>query len=217
MVRISKIYCLSALLLALAFIAGCTSQPEPIPAPTVQTTAQTIVPTATTLTEAATTAPAAPSTAVTAKPTDAPVGKLIVTDKGIVTPETFKTYDLEGRAGVFSQIGDKYTISIKADKPVLGYAVDSYQAQQLEGSLLTPQYLSQSSKVNWGLIEPYMVMEKVTNSEETFTISEIHPYVYVIDGRWMAYDEAFKTIQAVNYELTITKTPKTSSQQGANS
>ena len=215
MARISRMYLLSTLLLILALIAGCTSEPAaPVPATTNPPTAQTVVVT-TTLTETATPVPPVPVATIT-KATTVPVAKVIVTDKGIVTPDTFKTYDLEGRAGVFSRIGDKYTITIKADKPVLGYAVDAYQAQQLQGSLLTPQYLSQSSKVNWGLVKPFMVMEKVTNSEETFTISEIHPYVYVIDGRWMGFDENYKSIQGVNYELTITKTPNPASQHGAN-
>ncbi|MCX6689781.1 MAG: hypothetical protein NTZ39_08875 [Methanoregula sp.] len=105
----------------------------------------------------------------------------------------------------FSQIGVVYKITITADNTVLGYAVTNDQVATLQANEMTPHYVSSSDKVQWGLLNPYMVMEKATNTTKSFTVDKIAPYVYVLDGRWMASDIKYNTTPAVNYEITITK------------
>ena len=115
---------------------------------------------------------------------------------------------------------------IKAEKPVLGYALNTEQATGLQGSQLIPHYESYSKNIQWGLIDPSFVLEKATNSTGEFiygdyieyryddgkyvamnkTKGEVHPLTYVVDGRWMSYDPVYENVQAFAYEITITKT-----------
>ena len=204
-------------------IAGCTSPsaPAPVqtPAPTtvIQTTPQT--------TTEATTVPVT-TTVVTTQPTEAVVEKEILHDTGILTTKTYKTYDFKGMGFKFIYTGDKFRITIKAEKPVLGYALNTEQAGGLQGSQLIPHYESYSTKVQWGLIDPSFVLEKATNSTGEFiygdyveyryegdkyiamnkTTGEVHPLTYVVDGRWMSYDPVYDNVQTFTYEITITKT-----------
>ena len=204
-------------------IAGCASPsaPAPVqtPAPTtvIQTTPQT--------TTEATTVPVT-TTVVTTQPTEAVVEKEILHDTGMLTTKTYKTYDFKGMGFKFIYPGDKFRITIKAEKPVLGYALNTEQAGGLQGSQLIPHYESYSTKVQWGLIDPSFVLEKATNSTGEFiygdyveyryegdkyiamnkTTGEVHPLTYVVDGRWMSYDPVYDNVQTFTYEITITKT-----------
>jgi hypothetical protein len=210
-------------LIVTMLIAGCASPsgstPAPTPLPT--TVIQTVPPT----TIEATTVPVT-TTMVTPKPTEAVVEKEILHDTGILTTKTYKTYDFKEMGYKFIYPGDKFRISIKSEKPVLGYALNSEQAGQLQGSQLIPHYESYSKKVQWGLIDPSFVLEKATNSAEEFiygdyieyrydgdkyiamnkTKGEVHPLTYVVDGRWMSYDPIYDNVQSFTYEITITKT-----------
>jgi hypothetical protein len=103
------------------------------------------------------------------------------------------------------KLGTTYTIIIKADKPVLGYAVTTYQADQLKGNLMTPHYVSHSDKIQWGLIEPFMVMEKVTDEKKTFSVEKEAFFAYVIDGRWMQSIDEYAATEPFGYTLTIMK------------
>ena len=204
-------------------VAGCvspsTTAPVQTPAPT--TAIQTVLPT----TIAATTVPV--KTAVmTTKPIEAFVEKEILHDTGILTTKTFKTYDFKDMGFKFIYPGDKFRITIKAEKPVMGYALNTEQATGLQGSQLIPHYESYSKKVQWGLIDPSFVLEKATNSTAEFvygdyieyryddgnyvamnkTKGEVHPLTYVVDGRWMSFDPVYDNVQNFNYEITITKT-----------
>jgi len=204
-------------------VAGCvspsTTAPVQTPAPT--TAIQTVLPT----TIAATTVPV--KTAVmTTKPIEAFVEKEILHDTGILTTKTFKTYDFKDMGFKFIYPGDKFRITIKAEKPVLGYALNSEQATGLQGSQLIPHYESYSKKVQWGLIDPSFILEKATDSTGEFiygdyveyryegdkyiamnkTKGEVHPLTYVVDGRWMSFDPVYDNVQNINYEITITKT-----------
>jgi hypothetical protein len=158
--------------------------------------------------------------------TEAVVEKEILYDTGILTTKTYKTYDFKDLGFKFIYPGDKFRITIKAEKPVLGYALNSEQATGLQGSQLIPHYESYSKKVQWGLIDPSFVLEKATNSTGEFiygdyveyryegdksiamnkTKGEVHPLTYVVDGRWMSYDPVYDNIQTFTYEITITKT-----------
>lgn len=131
--------------------------------------------------------------------------KVILTTKGTLSPTEYKTYDFKAMGDQFSQLGEKYRITIKADKPVIGYAVTSTQAAELKGNTMVPHYTTSSDKVQWGQITPYMMLENVTDSSKTFTVDTIAPYVYVIDARWMASDEKFRSTKPFAYELTIVK------------
>jgi hypothetical protein len=204
-------------------IAGCVSPstPAPVKTPAPTTAIQTVLPTTIT----ATTVPV--KTAVmTTKSIEAVVEKEILYDTGILTTKTYKTYDFKDLGFKFIYPGDKFRITIKAEKPVLGYALNSEQATGLQGSQLIPHYESYSKKVQWGLINPSFVLEKATNSTGEFiygdyveyryegdksiamnkTKGEVHPLTYVVDGRWMSYDPVYDNIQTFTYEITITKT-----------
>ena len=204
-------------------IAGCVSPstPAPVQTPAPTTAIQTVLPT----TIAATTVPV--KTAVmTTKPIEAFVEKEILHDTGILTTKTFKTYDFKDMGFKFIYPGDKFRITIKAEKPVMGYALNTEQATGLQGSQLIPHYESYSKKVQWGLIDPSFILEKATDSTGEFiygdyveyryegekyiamnkTKGEVHPLTYVVDGRWMSYDPVYDNIQNFTYEITITKT-----------
>ena len=68
-----------------------------------------------------------------------------------------------------------------SEKPVLGYAVNSEQAMQLQGSQLIPHYESYSKKIQWGLVKPSMILEKATDSTKEFTVEYVGPLSYVVD------------------------------------
>ena len=204
-------------------IAGCASPSAPAP---VQTPApSTVIQTTPQTTTEATTVPVT-TTVVPTQPTEAVVEKEILHDTGMLTTKTYKTYDFKGLGFKFIYPGDKFRITIKAEKPVLGYALNTEQAGGLQGSQLIPHYESYSTKVQWGLIDPSFVLEKATNSTGEFiygdyveyryegdkyiamnkTTGEVHPLTYVVDGRWMSYDPVYDNVQTFTYEITITKT-----------
>lgn len=210
----------SVCLIVTIFIAGCVSPSTPAPVQTTipTTVIQTVPPT----TIEATLVPVT-TTLVTTKPTETVVEKEILHDSGILTTKTYNTYDFKEMGFKFIYPGDKFRISIKSEKPVLGYALNSEQAGQLQGSQLIPHYEAYSKKVQWGLIDPSFVLEKATNSTEEFiygdyiranedgvekvlTTGEVHPLTYVVDGRWMSYDPIYDNVQTFTYEITITKT-----------
>jgi len=183
-------------------LSGCTS-PSGTPAATqtsIPTTIQTLPPATVVLVITQT---VKETRTVTVTPTD--VEKVILHETGMLSPSSFKTYDFKAMGDEFSQIGVKYKITIKAEKPVIGYAVTTLQSDELKGNELTPHYVSSSEQIQWGLTTPYMEMGKVTDTTKTFTVDKIAPYVYVVDGRWMGFDNLYKTTPPFNYEITITK------------
>jgi hypothetical protein len=194
---------IAVLLLAAVCIAGCTitgGSPGPAPLPTpVGTIPQ--LPTAELTTVMVTT------TIVTSTATTAPVDKEVLHETGILTTKTYKTYDFKTLMGYkFLYPGDKFKITIRAEKPVLGYAVNTEQAGQLQGSQLIPRYQTYLKGVDWGLIEPEMVLEKATDITREFTLQEVRPLTYVVDGRWMGYDSNYDNTPPFTYEITIVKT-----------
>ena len=212
-------------LIVTIFIAGCASPSAPAPAPVQTPAPTTVIQTIPPATSEATIV-SVTTTVGTNPTTEAVVEKEILYDTGILTTKTYKTYDFKDLGFKFIYPGDKFRITIKAEKPVLGYALNSEQATGLQGSQLIPHYESYSKKVQWGLIDPSFVLEKATNSTGEFiygdyveyryegdksiamnkTKGEVHPLTYVVDGRWMSYDPAYDNIQTFTYEITITKT-----------
>jgi hypothetical protein len=190
------------LLLAAACIAGCASQQAPpaMPARVPHTTVAAPEPTA----PPATAAPTAPVT-LSPGPSATEPGTVIFEEMGTISPETYNTYEFRTMGEPLLKLGSRYKISIRADKPVLGYAVTTYQADQLGGDLMTPHYAEHSDKIQWGLAEPIMVMEKVTDDTRTFMVDRQAMYSYVIDGRWMQSVDVYKTSPPFHYTLTITK------------
>ena len=204
-------------------IAGCASPstPAPVQTPAPTTAIQTVLPS----TIAATTVPVK-TALMTTKPIEAFIEKEILHDTGILTTKTFKAYDFKDMGFKFIYPGDKFRITIKAEKPVMGYALNTEQATGLQGSQLIPHYESYSKKVQWGLVDPSFVLEKATNSTAEFvygdyieyryddgnyvamnkTKGEVHPLTYVVDGRWMSFDPVYDNVQNFNYEITIAKT-----------
>jgi len=212
-----------ACLIVTVVIAGCASPSASVP---VQTSAPaTVIQTIPPATSQVTTVPI--TTIVVTTPTAEPVvEKEILHDTGTLSTKTYKTYDFKDMGFKFIYPGDKFRVTIKAEKPVLGYALNTEQATGLEGSQLIPHYESYSKKVQWGLIDPSFVLEKATNSTGEFiygdyieyrfddgkyvamnkTKGEVHPLTYVVDARWMSYDPVYDNVQTFTYEITITKT-----------
>jgi hypothetical protein len=191
------------LLLSTAFIAGCTSQSgSSYPQTAVPTTIQTAVPT--TVTTLQTTALPVDTTLATAKPTETPADKELLHDKGMLTVTTYKAYNFKDMGYKFVNPGDTFRITIKSDNPVIGYAMNTEQASGLEGSQHIPHYESYSTKVQWGLVTPYMIFEKATDSSKEFTFENVEPLTYVVDARWLSYDKIYQSTPPFRYEITIT-------------
>ena len=205
MIRNTPVLFIILLLIASACIAGCsmnigTPAPTTVP-PTVQAPATTLpTPEPTTVLPATTVA----TTIVTTAPTE----KEVLHEKGILTTSSYKTYDFKTLMGYkFLYPKDRFRITIRSEKPVLGYAVSSEQAGQLQGSQLIPKYESYiKGGINWGLIEPVMVIEKATDTTKEFTLKDVGSLTYVVDGRWMGYDSNYNNVGPFNYEIIIVKT-----------
>jgi hypothetical protein len=150
-------------------------------------------------------APAATSTAVTSTPAMTSTEKEILHEKGMLTTTTFQVYDFKTLGYKFLYPNDKFRITLKSEKPVLGYAVNSEQALQLQGSTLVPHYESYSKNVQWGLVKSSMVLEKATDVTREFTVEEVGPLSYVVDGRWMSFEPIYDGTPPFSYELIITK------------
>ena len=194
-------------LLAAIFVAGCASPsaPAPVQTPPPTTMAPTSLSTTVTATPQDTIAPSAPATTVTSAPPTTSTEKEILHEKGMLTTTTFQTYDFKALGYKFLYPKDKFRITLKSEKPVIGYAVNSEQAGQLVGSLLVPHYESQSKDIQWGLIKASMVLEKATDVTKEFTVEDVGPISYVVDGRWMSFEPIYDGTPPFNYELTITK------------
>ncbi len=207
-------------LIMMIFFAGCTSPsaPAPLQTPAQTSSTQTVPPPSVQPTTVSVT-----TTVVTPSPTETVTEKEILHDTGILTTKTYKIYDFKDMGFKFVYPYDAFRITIKSEKPVLGYALNTEQAGQLQGSRLIPHYESYSKKVQWGLIDPSFVLEKATDStgefiygdylradkdgvEKLWNKGEVHPVTYVVDGRWMSYDPAYDNVQQFTYEITITKT-----------
>ena len=199
----------AVLLVAVVWIAGCTMNvgspttttavPTTIPAPL-----QTVPPTTT---AEPTTVPVT-TTILTTAPTPAPAEKVVLHETGILTTKDYKTYDFKTLMGYkFLYPKDRFRITIKSDQPVLGYALSTERAGQLQGTQLIPRYVSyMKGGIDWGLIEPVMVIEKATNTSKEFTLKDVGPLTYVVDGRWMSYDSNYDKTNPFTYEITIVKT-----------
>lgn len=193
------------LLLVAACIAGCTSQPAaPVAGPQAVTTIPTVAQTTAFPETAVTTAfPSQLSGSVTQPPT--PETKVFLNEKGTLTTTTYKTFDFKDKGIEFIHPKEKFKVSVKSDKPVLAYAVNTEQASQLQA--LVPRFESYSEKIQWGLVNPLMAMGKVTDSTQEFTIEEVGRATYVVDGRWMSFDDKYSSsTEPFNFEITITKT-----------
>jgi hypothetical protein len=204
MIREKSLLLVAIFLVAAVCFSGCTVNVG-APTPTaVPTTIQTVPPTTT----AEPTPVPVTTTMVTTAATTAPAGKEVLHETGILTTKTYKTYDFKTLMGYkFLYPKDKFKITIKSEKPVLGYAVNTEQAGQLQGSQLIPRYQTYlKGGIDWGVIDPKMVMEKATDSTKEFTLDDVGPLTYVVDGRWMGYDSNYDTTQPFTYEITIVKT-----------
>ena len=198
----------SVFLLAAIFAAGCASPSTPAPVQTQPPTTlvpASLPPTVTT-TPMSTIAPSVTTIPVTSMPVTTGTEKEILHEKGMLTTTTFQTYDFKALGYKFLYPNDKFRITLKAEKPVIGYAVNSEQALQLQGSTLVPHYESYSKKIQWGLVKSSMVLEKATDVTKEFTVEEVGPISYVVDGRWMSFEPIYDGTAPFSYELIITKT-----------
>ena len=202
MIMRKSLLLLAVLLVAAVCIAGCSvnvGTPTPTNAPT---TIQTVPPTTTT---EPTTVPVT-TTIVTTAATTAPTEIVILHETGILTTKTYKTYDFKTLMGYkFLYPKDKFRITIKSQQPVLGYALSTERAGQLQA--LIPRYQSYiKGGIDWGLIEPLMVVDKATDTTKEFTLEYTGPLTYVVDGRWMGYESVYDSTGPFTYEITIVKT-----------
>ncbi len=194
------------LIVAAVCSAGCsvnTGTPAPTTATTVPTTVVTVPPKTTAET---TTAPPVTTTIVTTAATTAPVEIEILHETGILSPKTYKTYDFKTLMGYkFLYPKDKFRITIKSPQPVLAYAVNTERAGQLPA--LIPRYQSYvKGGIDWGMLEHWMVMDRATDSTKEFTLTDVGALTYVVDGRWMDYDNDYDDTQPFTYEISIVKT-----------
>lgn len=206
MIRKKTMLLVAGLLVAAVCIAGCSvNMGTPATTTSVPTTVQTVPPTITEPTMVPVTA-----TIVTTEATTAPAAKelQVLHETGVLTTKTYTTYDFKTLMGYkFLYPNDKFRITIKSEKPVLGYAVSTEQAGQLQGSQLIPRYQSYiKSGIDWGLIKPVMIIEKATDTTKEFTLQDVGPLTYVVDGRWMSYDSNYDNTPPFTYEITIVKT-----------
>jgi hypothetical protein len=194
---------LAILLMATVCITGCTVNVGTPTPTTVITPVHTTIPPTTT---AEPTTAIVTTTIATIAATTAPVEKQILHETGILSTKSYKTYDFKTLMGYkFLYPKDKFRITIKSEKPVLGYAVSTEQAGQLPG--LIPRYQTfVKGGIDWGLIEPKMILEKATDTTKEFTLEDVGPLTYVVDGRWMGYDSNYDNTPSFNYEITIVKT-----------
>jgi hypothetical protein len=202
MMRKKSLLLVAVLLVAVVCIAGCsinvgTPAPTTVPTPT-----QTVPPTTT----AEPTKLPVTTTIITTAATTAPVEKQVLHETGILTTKSYKTYDFKTLMGYkFLYPKDKFKITIKAEQPVLGYALSTLQAGQL--AALIPRYQPYiKGGIDWGLIEHYMVIEKATDTTKEFTLTDTLPLTYVVDGRWMGYESDYANTGPFQYEITIVKT-----------
>jgi len=195
-------------LFAVIFAAGCVSPstPAPVQTPPPTTIVPTSLPPTITTTPTSTVASAVTTITVTSVPVTTGTEKEILHEKGMLTTTTFKTYDFKDLGYKFLYPNDKFRITLKAEKPVIGYAVNSEQALQLQGSTLVPHYESYSKNIQWGLVKSSMVLEKATDVTKEFTVEEVGPISYVVDGRWMSFEPIYDGTPPFSYELIITKT-----------
>jgi hypothetical protein len=196
---------MTVLLLAAVCITGCTVN---VGAPAMTTSIPTAVQTVTPITTIESTAVPITTTFVTKAATTAPIGKEVLHETGILTTKTYKTYDFKTPMGYkFLYPKDKFKITIKSEKPVLGYALSTERAGQLEGSQLIPRYENYiKGGIDLGLIELVMVIEKATDTTKEFTLEDVGPLTYVVDGRWMGYDSNYNNTAPFSYEINIVKT-----------
>lgn len=207
MTREKTIFLVSVLLIGAVCIAGCTmnvgTPPTTTLAPTttVPTTIQTSPPTT-----AEPTIVPVKTTILTTAATTAPTEKVVLHETGILTIKDYKTYDFKTLMGYkFLYPKDKFRITIKSEQPVLGYALSTLQAGQL--AALIPRYQSYiRGGIDWGLIEPVMVIEKATDTTKEFTLYDPIPLTYVVDGRWMSFEDVYTNTGPFKYEITIVKT-----------
>lgn len=201
----NKTFLIVFILVSCIWITGCTSpqqQAPPVTPTLVQTTLVTVIPT----TPEPTSLPLS-TTIATTTTTPIPSGREVLHEKGMLTTESFKTYDFKTQMGYkFLYPKDKFRVTIKAEKPVLGYAVSSAQASQLQGSQLVPRYQTYKDGVDWGLIEPHMILEKATDSTKEFSLEDVESLTYVVDGRWMSFENSYANTPPFSYEITIVKT-----------
>jgi hypothetical protein len=203
MISKNGIMLIVALLVAGVCVTGCTfsfGTPTPTPAPTTIATAPP------TPAPEPTTAPPVATSLKTAVPTTTqPTSLVILHESGMLTTKSYKTYDFKTLMGFkFLYPKDKFRIRIKSDQPLLGYAVSTLQAGQLEA--LIPRYQPYiKGGIDWGLLEPVMVIDKATDTTKEFTLEETMPLTYVVDGRWMGYENIYANTGPFRYEITIEK------------
>jgi len=204
MMRKETLLLVTGLVMAAVCITGCTFNAGTTPATPAQTAIQTIPPTVATPVPTtippATTAP----TTVTTKVTTSEI--VVLRESGTLTTKTYKTYDFKTLMGYkFLYPKDKFRITIKSEQPVLGYALSTLQSGQL--TALIPRYQSYiKGGIDWGLIEPVMIIEKATDTTKEFTLTDTMPLTYVVDGRWMGYENEYSNTGPFKYEITIVKT-----------
>lgn len=209
MIRERTIILVPVLIVAAVCFAGCalnvgapaTTSSVPTPLPTM---VQTVPPTTTT---EPTTVPV-PATIITQAATTAPAENVVLHETGILTTKDYKTYDFKTLMGYkFLYPKDRFRITIRSEKPVLGYALSTERAGQLQGSQLIPHYVTYvKGGIDWGLIDPVMVIEKATDTTKEFTLENVGPLTYVVDGRWMSYESNYDNTPPFTYEITIVKT-----------
>ena len=132
-------------------------------------------------------------------------GKILIEDSYSLTISEYKEYKFSDVGYDFLYKGDKFQFSITSEKPVIVYIVGYMDSIRIQASDGTPHYEVGDPKLQWGNVKPAFYWERVTDKIATFEIKEVGRYSFVVDPRWMTYDEDWVTKRPFSYTLRITR------------
>lgn len=132
-------------------------------------------------------------------------GTILLDETCSLTIREYKEYPFSDMGYDFLYEGDKFQVSIRSEKPVIVYVVGYMDAIRIQASDNIPHYDEGVGKLQWGNVQPVFFWERVSDRIGTFTITDVGRYSFVIDPRWMTYDDNWKTKRPFTYELRITK------------
>jgi hypothetical protein len=132
-------------------------------------------------------------------------GKILVDESYSLSINEYREYKFSDLGYAFLYEGDRFQFSITSEKPVMVYIVGYMDSIRIQASDGTPHYEVGNPNLQWGNVKPAFYWERVTDKIATFRITEVGKYSFVVDPRWMTYDEDWKTRRSFSYKLRITR------------
>ncbi len=192
------------------FSSGCFSPFKPVvrPGEVSNTSMVTEIPTPTVLdtTTPVTAATTLPTVTIVTTATPRPEsGRILVDETYSLTIDEYKEYKFSDFGYDFLYEGDRFQFSITSEKPVTVYVVGYMDSIRIQASDNTPHYEEGDTRLQWGNVKPAFYWERVTDRIAAFTIKDVGSYSFVVDPRWMTYDERWATKRPFTYKLRITR------------